>query len=108
MFIDMTEAIETTKVELATQPKTYINELVKHVGEEVTLKGWLYNMRSSGKLMFPQLRDRTGVVQCVVVKNAVAPEGGEALKPLGEESALIIQGGVREDPGAPNGVEVDL
>src|SRR5215510_10815718 len=68
----MTEAIETKQVELATQPQTYINELVKHVGEEVTLKGWLYNMRSSGKLMFPQLRDGTGVVQCVVVKNAVA------------------------------------
>ena len=108
MFIDMTEAIETKKIELATQPQTYINELVKHVGEEVTLKGWLYNMRSSGKLMFPQLRDGTGVVQCVAVKNAVAPEVWEMLKPLGQESALIIQGRVREDARAPSGVEVDV
>ena len=104
----MTEAIETKKIELATQPQTYINELTKHVGEEVTLKGWLYNMRSSGKLMFPQLRDGTGVVQCVVVKNAVAPEVWEALKPLGQESALMIHGRVREDARAPGGVEVDV
>jgi len=93
---------------LATQPQTYINELAKHVGEEVTLKGWLYNMRSSGKLMFPQLRDGTGIVQCVVVKNAVAPDVWEALKPLGQESALMIHGKVREDSRAPSGVEVDV
>jgi asparaginyl-tRNA synthetase len=104
----MTEAIGTKSIELTTQPQTYIDELAKHVGEEVTLKGWLYNMRSSGKLMFPQLRDGTGVVQCVVVKNAVAPEVWEALKPLGQESALIIQGRVREDARAPSGVEVDV
>src|ERR1051325_10550612 len=87
---------------------TYINQLSKHIGEEVTLKGWLYNLRSSGKLMFPQLRDGTGVVQCVAVKNAVAPEVWEMLKPLGQESALIIQGRVREDARAPSGVEVDV
>jgi len=104
----MTEAIQTKSIELTTQPQTYIDELAKHVGEEVTLKGWLYNMRSSGKLMFPQLRDGTGIVQCVVVKNAVAPEVWEALKPLGQESALMIHGRVREDARAPNGVEVDL
>ena len=104
----MTEAIEMQSIELATQPQTYINELAKHVGAEVTLKGWLYNMRSSGKLMFPQLRDGTGVVQCVVVKNAVAPEVWEALKPLGQESALMIHGRVREDARAPGGVELDV
>jgi asparaginyl-tRNA synthetase len=104
----MTEVIETKKIDLATQSQTYINDLTNHVGEEVTLKGWLYNLRSSGKLMFPQLRDGTGVVQCVVVKNAVAPEVWEALKPLGQESALIIHGRVREDARAPSGVEVDV
>ena len=71
--------------------QTYIKDLSKHVGEEVTLKGWLYNMRSSGKLMFPQLRDGTGIVQGVVVKNAVPPELWEALKPLGQESSLIVR-----------------
>jgi asparaginyl-tRNA synthetase len=104
----MTEAIETRSIESGAAPQTYINELAKHVGQEVTLKGWLYNMRSSGKLMFPQLRDGTGVVQCVVVKNAVAPEVWEALKPLGQESALTIHGRVREDARAPSGVEVDV
>jgi asparaginyl-tRNA synthetase len=104
----MTEAIETKSIEPGAPPHIYINDLAKHVGKEVTLKGWLYNMRSSGKLMFPQLRDGTGVVQCVVVKNAVAPEVWEALKPLGQESALIIQGRVREDARAPSGVEVDV
>jgi len=86
----------------------YITELSQHVGEEVTLKGWLYNMRSSGKLLFPQLRDGTGIVQCVVAKNSVTPEVWEALKPLGQESSLIVTGSVREDNRAPGGVEVDV
>src|SRR5438067_9713875 len=88
--------------------QTYIKDLLKHVGEEVTLKGWLYNMRSSGKLMFPQLRDGTGIVQCVVAKNSVSPELWEALKPLGQESSLIITGSVREDSRAPGGFELDV
>ena len=48
--------------------QTYIRDVSKHVGEEVTLKGWLYNMRSSGKLMFPQVRDGSGIIQGVVFK----------------------------------------
>jgi len=86
----------------------YINQLSKHVGEEVVLKGWLYNLRSSGKILFPQLRDGTGVVQCVVLKNAVDPEMFEALKQLGQESALVIKGTVREDSRAPGGYEIDV
>jgi asparaginyl-tRNA synthetase len=104
----MTEAIKTQTVDLAERPQTYINELSKYVGEEVTLKGWLYNMRSSGKLMFPQLRDGTGVVQCVVVKNSIAPEVWDALKPLGQESSLVVHGRVREDARAPGGFEIDV
>ncbi|MGQ0761421.1 MAG: asparagine--tRNA ligase [Acidobacteriota bacterium] len=104
----MTEAIKTQTVGLAERPQTHINELSKHVGEEVTLKGWLYNMRSSGKLMFPQLRDGTGVVQCVVVKNSIVPEVWDALKPLGQESSLVVQGRVREDARAPGGFEIDV
>jgi asparaginyl-tRNA synthetase len=88
--------------------QTYINQLSKHVGEEVTLKGWLYNLRSSGKLLFPQLRDGTGVVQCVVFKKAVEPEVWDALKGLGQESSLIIRGTVRADERAPSGFEVDV
>ncbi|MDQ3820162.1 MAG: asparagine--tRNA ligase, partial [Acidobacteriota bacterium] len=86
----------------------YINQLSEHVGEEVTLKGWLYNLRSSGKLLFPQLRDGTGVVQCVVFKKGVSEETWEALKSLGQESALIINGKVRADERAPGGYEIDV
>jgi asparaginyl-tRNA synthetase len=88
--------------------QTYINQLSAHVGEEVTLKGWLYNLRSSGKLLFPQLRDGTGVVQCVVFKKAVSEEIWDALKNLGQESALIIRGTVRADERAPGGFELDV
>jgi len=88
--------------------QTYINQLSNHVGAEVVLKGWLYNMRSSGKILFPQLRDGTGVVQCVVLKNAVSPELFEELKAAGQESALSIRGTVRADARAPGGYEIDV
>ncbi|HEY6046840.1 MAG TPA: amino acid--tRNA ligase-related protein, partial [Pyrinomonadaceae bacterium] len=103
----MSEAIQAHTIS-NKQKQTLINELAAHVGQEVTLKGWLYNMRSSGKLLFPQLRDGTGIAQCVVARNAVAPEIWEALKPLGQESALIVAGKVREDSRAPGGVEIDV
>ncbi len=86
----------------------YINQLSQHVGEEVELRGWLYNVRSSGKLMFPQLRDGTGIVQCVVLKKNVTPELWDALKGLGQESSLIVRGSVRADERAQGGYEVDL
>jgi len=99
---------ESTSLETTTPPQTFINRLSEHVGEEVTIKGWLYNLRSSGKILFPQLRDGTGVVQCVALKNAIAPEVWEALKGLGQESALAIRGTVRADSRAPGGFEIDL
>jgi asparaginyl-tRNA synthetase len=102
-------ATESTSLEPTTNtPQTHINQLSKHVGEEVTIKGWLYNLRSSGKILFPQLRDGTGVVQCVALKNAITPEVWEALKGLGQESALAIKGTVRADTRAPGGFEIDL
>jgi len=88
--------------------QVYINQLSQHVGEEVTLKGWLYNLRSSGKLLFPQLRDGTGIVQCVVLKKTVQPEIWDALKSLGQESSLIVRGTVRADERAPGGYELDV
>ena len=87
--------------------QTYINELKGHIGSEVTLKGWLYNSRSSGKLVFLQLRDGTGIVQCVVFKG-----NDEALfeiaKDLGQESSIIVRGTVKEDSRSKIGVEVDV
>ncbi len=88
--------------------QTYISDLAAHADQEVTLRGWLYKLRSSGKLLFPQLRDGTGVVQCVVLKKAVAPELWDALKSLGQESSLEIRGQVRADERAPGGFEIDV
>src|SRR5882762_6057191 len=88
--------------------QTYIKDLSAHVGTEVTIKGWLYNLRSSGKLLFPQLRDGTGIVQCVVFKKNVAEDIWEALKGLGQESSLIVRGTVRADERAPGGFELDV
>ena len=87
--------------------QTYINELKNHIGEEVTLKGWLYNSRSSGKLVFLQLRDGTGIVQCVVFKGN-NEEVFEQAKGLGQESSIIVTGNVKEDARSPIGVEVDV
>lgn len=99
---------ESKSLELISQTQTFINRLAEHVDQEVTLKGWLYNMRSSGKILFPQLRDGSGIVQCVVLKNVVSPELFEQLKGLGQESALIIRGKVRADSRAPSGFEIDV
>jgi asparaginyl-tRNA synthetase len=85
----------------------YINELKNHIGAEVTLKGWLYNSRSSGKLVFLQLRDGTGIVQCVVFKPN-NEELFEKAKSLGQESSIIIKGQVKEDSRSPIGVELDV
>ena len=65
-------SMTSQSVALASEKQIYINQLSEHVGSEVILKGWLYNMRSSGKIAFPQLRDGTGVVQCVAVKSAIS------------------------------------
>jgi asparaginyl-tRNA synthetase len=87
--------------------QTYINELKNHIGETVTLKGWLYNSRSSGKLVFLQLRDGTGIVQCVVFKPN-NEELFETAKSLGQESSIIVNGTVKEDTRSSIGVELDV
>ena len=101
-------ATESQSLEVKSWPQVYIAQLKQHVGETVVLKGWLYNLRSSGKILFPQLRDGSGVVQCVVLKNAITPELWEALKALGQESALTVTGKVRADERAPSGFEIDV
>ena len=87
--------------------QTYINQLKDHIGEEVTLKGWLYNSRSSGKLVFLQLRDGTGIVQCVVFKGN-DEDVFERAKSLGQESSIIVTGTVKEDMRSAIGVELDV
>ena len=91
-----------------SSPITTIIEIGKHEGQTVTIRGWLYNLRESGKLLFPQLRDGSGVIQGVVPKNAVPPEVFDALKGLTQESSVIVEGTVRADKRAPGGYELDI
>ena len=88
--------------------QTYIDQFKHRIGDSVTLKGWLYNKRSSGKLVFLQFRDGTGVIQGVVAKNAVPPETFDAVKNLTQDSSVIVQGKVRADTRAPGGYELDV
>jgi len=80
----------------------------KHAGETVEIAGWLYNLRKSGKIVFPQLRDGTGVMQCVAVKANIDEPTFEALKNLTQESSLIVTGKIRAEQRAPGGYEMDL
>jgi asparaginyl-tRNA synthetase len=91
-----------------SSPVTTISEIGKHDGQTVTVRGWLYNLRESGKLLFPQFRDGSGVIQGVVPKNAVTPEVFEAIKTLTQESSVIVEGKVRADKRAPGGYELDV
>jgi asparaginyl-tRNA synthetase len=87
---------------------TYIRDISKHVGEEVTIKGWLYNVRSSGKLIFPQIRDGSGIIQGVVFKKNVSPEVWSVFEQLTQESSIIVNGKARADERAPGGYELDV
>src|SRR6202034_110922 len=89
-------------------PVTTIAEIGKHEGQAVTIRGWLYNLRESGKLLFPQFRDGSGVIQGVVPKSAVAPDVFEAIKTLTQESSVIVEGKVRADKRAHGGYELDV
>ncbi len=89
-------------------PITTISEIGKHEGQTVTIRGWLYNLRESGKLLFPQFRDGSGIIQGVVPKNAVTPEVFETVKTLTQESSVIVEGKVRADKRAPGGYELDV
>ncbi|MGH9452257.1 MAG: asparagine--tRNA ligase [Terriglobia bacterium] len=89
-------------------PIVEIRNLGRHAGEEVSVRGWLYNLRESGKLLFPIVRDGTGLVQAVVAKSAVSPAVFESAKGLTQESSLRITGKVRDDQRAPGGYEIEV
>ncbi len=90
------------------KPEVYINELSEHVGETVTLKGWLYNKRSSGKVKFLILRDGTGYLQCVVFKGNVTEETFELADKISQETSFEVTGKVKEEPRAIGGYELDV
>jgi asparaginyl-tRNA synthetase len=84
----------------------HIENIGKHVGEHVTIKGWLHNRRSSGKIHFLVVRDGTGFLQVVMGKNDVSEETFKAADHLSQESAVIVSGVVREDKRAKGGYEL--
>lgn len=86
----------------------YIEEVGTHVGREVTLKGWLYNKRSSGGIHFLLLRDGTGIIQCVVQQKKVSEETFSAYDELTQESSLAVTGTIRADERAPGGYELGV
>jgi asparaginyl-tRNA synthetase len=97
----MTETAQTPN------PITTIEQAGAHAGGTVTIRGWLYNMRESGKLLFPIFRDGTGIMQGVVSLKE-QPEVFAALKGLPQESSVVVTGSVRTEPRAPGGFELGV
>jgi asparaginyl-tRNA synthetase len=88
-----------------------ISDIAGHVGEEVTVRGWVYNRTDKGRLQFIQLRDGSGIAQCVAFKKDLSPEQFEIAGRLTQESSVIITGEVRADeraPGIPGGFEIGI
>jgi len=86
----------------------YIERIAEHVGQEVTVKGWLYNKTDKGRLQFLLVRDGTGIIQCVAFKQEISPEAFAAAQAATQESSLIVTGVVRADKRAPGGYELGL
>ena len=97
-----------TETKPLTTAVTTIARIGEHEGRSVTIKGWLYNLRESGKLLFPIFRDGTGTIQGIVPKAAVTADVFETIKGLTQESSVIVTGKVRADKRAPGGYELDV
>jgi asparaginyl-tRNA synthetase len=86
----------------------YVEEVAKHEGQLVTIRGWLHNRRSSGKIHFLSIRDGTGFIQAIVSKATVGDEKFKQADHLSQETAMIVHGNVRADSRAPGGFELDV
>jgi asparaginyl-tRNA synthetase len=86
----------------------YIENIGRHEGEEVTIKGWLHNRRSSGKIHFLQVRDGSGFIQAVMSKAAVGDQVFKASDHLAQETSVMVTGTARADKRAPSGYEIDV
>jgi len=89
-------------------PRISISDAARHAGETVEIAGWLYNLRRSGKIAFPIVRDGSGTMQCVAVKSALPEELFETIKNLTQESSIIVTGKLRAEQRAVGGVEMDV
>ena len=91
-----------------SHPRISIADAARHQGETVEIAGWLYNLRKSGKIVFPILRDGSGLMQCVAVKSALPEAVFETLKNLTQESSLVVTGKIRAEQRAAGGFEMDV
>lgn len=98
----------STESSITPTPRTTVADAGKHAGETVEIAGWLYNLRKSGKIAFPLLRDGTGIMQCVAVKSNLPEETFEAIKNLTQESSIVVRGKVRAEARAAGGYEMDV
>ncbi|OFW34835.1 MAG: asparagine--tRNA ligase [Acidobacteria bacterium RIFCSPLOWO2_12_FULL_60_22] len=102
------DAPASTEAGQGVPPVVSIEQIARWEGQPVTIRGWLYNLRESGKLLFPIFRDGTGLLQGVVVRSAVSPEVFALAKGLTQESSVIVSGRVRADKRAPGGYELEV
>jgi asparaginyl-tRNA synthetase len=86
----------------------YIEDIARYDGQVVTLRGWLHNRRSSGRIHFLTVRDGSGFIQCVMSKKAVGDDTFTKADHLAQESAIVVEGTVRADSRAPGGYELDV
>ena len=93
---------------MSTVPIVRIEDAGRHEGQSVRIAGWLYNLRKSGKICFPLVRDGSGIIQCIAVKNALPEELFETIKNLTQESSLIVTGKIRAEARAAGGFELDV
>lgn len=100
--------MENETASVTNPPLATIARIGEHEGQSVTLHGWLYNLRESGKLLFPIFRDGSGTIQGIVPRAAVNAEVFERIKGLTQESSVIVTGKVRADKRAPGGFELDV
>ena len=105
----MTDSVPSGTAEATGHPPIVaIERISAWEGQAVTIRGWLYNLRESGKLLFPIFRDGTGLLQGVIVQKAVPPEVFALARGLTQESSVIVTGTVRADKRAPGGYELDV
>ena len=95
-------------MDIVAYSRIRIEDAGRHTGEPVEIAGWLYNLRKSGKIVFPLLRDGTGTIQCVAVKAIPGRTVFEELKNLTQESSLMVRGKIRAEQRAPGGYEMDV
>ncbi len=91
-----------------TIPTITIADAGRHTGQSVRIQGWLYNLRKSGKIVFPLLRDGSGIMQCVAVKSALPEALFEEIKNLTQESSIAVTGKIRAEQRAAGGYEMDV